>query len=79
MSTRLLVRGVALFALSAGLAVFAAQAASGDHTSAVANEPAPNTVAANTAGSGESGVLNLNDLHDTGPTLGGGSKFRPGR
>lgn len=79
MSTRLLVRGAALFALVVGLVVFAAQAASGDHTSAVANEPAPTTVAANTPGSGESGVLNLNDLHDTGPTLGGGSKFKPGR
>jgi hypothetical protein len=79
MSSRLLVRGAALFALTAGLVVFAAQAASGDHTSAVAHEPAPNTVAAHTAGGGESGVLNLNDLHDTGPTLGGGSKFQPGR
>lgn len=79
MSTRLLVRGTALFALVAGLVVFAAQAASGDHTSVVVGEPAPNAVAAHTPGGGDSGVLNLNDLHDTGPSLGGGSKFRPGR
>jgi hypothetical protein len=77
MSRKLIGRGLAVFALAAGLMVLAVQATNADHTALVPNEPNSGAVASATA-TPESGTVDMSKWQLTrDPILGGGSKFRP--
>lgn len=76
LSRKIIGRVTAVFALTAGLVILAAQTSSADHTSTLPVQPAVEVTASNTA-QPEDGAVDLNNLMETRVTLGQGSKFRP--